>query len=72
LAIPVAAASVQGEDTFQVYMGTNQLSGGVNQAFLVGIHNALYALIIILVFTSVLSFIREKELRKEKATKPKA
>ena len=72
LAISVAAASVPREVAFQVFIGTNQLSGGVSQAFLVGIHNALYVSIVILVFASVLSFIRGKEIRKEKAAKPKA
>jgi len=72
LAISVAAASVPRQVAFQVFIGTNQLSGGVSQAFLVGIHNAFYVSIVILVFAAVLSFIRGKEVRKENSAKPKA
>lgn len=72
LAISVAAASVPRQVAFQVFIGTNQLSGGVSQAFLVGIHNAFYVSIVILVFAAILSFIRGKESRKDATAKPKA
>jgi hypothetical protein len=42
LAISVASASVSREVAFHVFIGTNLPSGGVSQAFLVGIHYALY------------------------------
>ncbi len=63
LAISVAAASVPREVAFQVFIGTSNLTGGVSDQFLLGIHNAFYASIVILVIAGILSYIRGKEVR---------
>lgn len=63
LAISVAAASIPRSVAFEVFIGTSNLSGGVSDAFLGGIHNALYASIIILIIAGILSFSRGKERR---------
>jgi Arabinose efflux permease len=63
LAISVAAASIPREVAFEVFIGTSNLSGGVSNEFLVGIHNAFYASIIILVIAGILSYIRGREVR---------
>ena len=72
LAISVAAASIPRQVAFQVFIGTTNLTGGVSQEFLFGIHNAFYASIVILVIAGILSFSRGRESRKEMASKPKA
>ncbi len=71
LAISVASASIPRQVAFQVFIGTTNLSGGVSQAFLVGIHNAFYVSIVILIVAATLSFIRGKETRKEDTNKSK-
>ena len=43
----------------------------VRQEFLYGIHNAFYASIAILMIAGILSFSRDREKRKEMASKPK-
>jgi EmrB/QacA subfamily drug resistance transporter len=63
LAISVAAATIPRQVAFEVFIGTSNLSGGVSQAFLHGIDNALYVSIIILIIAGILSFIRGKEVR---------
>jgi MFS family permease len=72
LAISVAAASIPRQIAFEVFIGTTNLSGGVSQEFLFGIHNAFFASIIILVIAGFLSFSRGRETRKEPTNKPKA
>jgi hypothetical protein len=72
LAISVAAASIPRQIAFQVFIGTTNLTGGISQEFLFGIHNAFYASIVILVIAGILSFSRGRESRKEMASKPKA
>jgi hypothetical protein len=72
LAISVAAASIPRKIAFEVFIGTTNLTGGVSQEFLFGIHNAFYASLIILVFAGVLSYSRGRENRKQTAVKPKA
>jgi EmrB/QacA subfamily drug resistance transporter len=63
LAISVAAASIPRQVAFEVFIGTTQLTGGVSQDFLLGIHNAFYASIAVLVIAFILSYIRGKEVR---------
>jgi EmrB/QacA subfamily drug resistance transporter len=63
LAISVAAASVPRQVAFEVFIGTSNLSGGVSDQFLQGIHNAFYASIVILAIAGILSYIRGKEVR---------
>ena len=65
LAISVAAASIPRQIAFQVFIGTTNLTGGISQEFLFGIHNAFYASILILVIAGILSFSRGRESRKE-------
>ena len=67
LAISVAAASVPRQVAFEVFIGTSSLSRGVSTAFLGGIHNALYASIIILAIAALLSYFRGKETRSQPA-----
>lgn len=69
LAISVAAASIPRQVAFEVFIGTNTLSGGVSQAFISGIDHAFYASIAILILAGILSFIRGKEVRKQTETK---
>jgi EmrB/QacA subfamily drug resistance transporter len=71
LAISVAAASIPRQVAFEVFIGTTSLSGGVSQAFIVGIDHAFYASIAILVIAGILSVIRGKDVRKEADIKPK-
>ena len=70
LAISVAAASIPRQLAFQVFIGTNTLSGGLSQAFISGIDNAFYASIATLIIAGILSFIRGKDVRKQADTKP--
>lgn len=63
LAISVAAASIPRQVALEVFIGTSNLTGGVSDAFLGGIHNAFYASIAILLIAAILSFIRGKEVR---------
>jgi EmrB/QacA subfamily drug resistance transporter len=72
LAISVAAASIPREIAFEVFIGTKSLTGGVSQQFLIGIHNAFYVSIIILVIAGILSFSRGRDTRKQVEGKPKA
>ncbi len=65
LAISVAAASIPRQVAFEVFIGTSNLSGGVSDAFLFGIHNAFFASIAILVVAGILSLSRGRESRKE-------
>jgi len=71
LAISVAAASIPGQVAFEVFIGTSALSGGISQIFILGIDNAFYASIAILVIAGILSSIRGKEVRKQVQTPPK-
>ena len=64
LAISVAAASIPRQVAFEVFVGTSNLTGGVSDQFLFGIHNAFYASIAVLVIAGVLSYFRGKEVRK--------
>jgi EmrB/QacA subfamily drug resistance transporter len=70
LAISVAAASIPRQVAFEVFIGTNTLSGGVSQAFITGIDHAFYASIAILVIAGILSFIRGREVRKQTQAPP--
>ncbi len=63
LAISVAAASIPRDVAFQVFVGTTNLTGGVSNEFLLGIHNAFYVSIGVLAVAGVLSYIRGKETR---------
>jgi EmrB/QacA subfamily drug resistance transporter len=65
LAISVAAASVPRSVAFEVFIGTSNLSGGVSNAFLLGIHNAFYASIAILAIAGVFSYFRGREDRRK-------
>ncbi len=65
LAISVAAASVPRSVAFEVFIGTSNLSGGVSNAFLLGIHNAFYASIGILIIAGVFSYFRGREDRRK-------
>ncbi len=63
LAISVAAATIPRDVAFEVFVGTSNLTGGVSNEFLLGIHNAFYVSIIILIIAGILSYIRGKEVR---------
>ncbi len=65
LAISVAAASVPRSVAFEVFIGTSNLTGGVSNTFLMGILNAFYASIAILVIAGVFSYFRGKEDRRK-------
>jgi EmrB/QacA subfamily drug resistance transporter len=65
LAISVAAASIPRQVAFEVFIGTTNLTGGVTNDFIVGIDNAFYVSLAILVVAGILSFIRGRESRKE-------
>jgi EmrB/QacA subfamily drug resistance transporter len=65
LAISIAAASIPRQVAFEVFVGTQSLSGGVSQAFVFGIDHAFYSSLTILAIAGVLSFIRGKETRKK-------
>ena len=69
LAISVAAASIPRQVAFEVFIGTNTLSGGVSQAFISGIDHAFYASIVILIIAGILSFIRGKDVRNQTEAK---
>jgi EmrB/QacA subfamily drug resistance transporter len=69
LAISVAAASIPRQVAFEVFIGTSNLAGGVSEAFLLGIHNAFYASIAILIVAGILSFSRGRESRREMENK---
>jgi EmrB/QacA subfamily drug resistance transporter len=72
LAISVSAASIPRQVAFEVFIGTTNLTGGISQEFLFGIHNAFFASIIILVIAGLLSSSRGRETRSVPKKEPKA
>ncbi len=64
MAISVASVSIPRSVAFEVFIGTSNLTGGISNEFLSGIHNAFYASIVILIIAGVLSYFRGKEVRK--------
>jgi len=68
LAISVASASIPRELAFQIFISTIKLSGHLSGAFVMGIDAALYASIVILAASAVLSATRGKEARDERAS----
>ena len=71
LAISVAAASIPRQVAFEVFIGTTNLSGGVSQEFLFGIHNAFYASIAILGRCRCIVFQQRKGHKKSAPLNPK-
>uniref|UniRef100_A0A2U9IPF6 MFS transporter n=1 Tax=Acidianus sulfidivorans JP7 TaxID=619593 RepID=A0A2U9IPF6_9CREN len=63
ITISVASLTVPRYVAFEVFLGTSHLIGGVGSKFLVGVHSAFYASIVILAMALVLSAIRGKEQR---------
>ncbi len=59
----VAAFSIPRAQAFEIFVGTSKISGSVAGAFVAGMHVAFIAMIIILAFAGVISFIRGKEDR---------
>ncbi len=60
IAISIAAISVPRYVAFEVFLGVTKLQGGVSQKFLTGIHAALLASFIILIFAGLSSLVRGK------------
>jgi EmrB/QacA subfamily drug resistance transporter len=58
LAITIASTSVPRYVTYEVFLGTTNLIGGIGSQFLVGIHAALYGAIVVLVIAAILSWSR--------------
>lgn len=63
VAISVASATVSRYVAFQVFLGTTDLLGGIAKSFLIGIHYAFLASIIVLGFALILSLARGSERR---------
>lgn len=61
LMITVASASISRSQAFSVFLGTSNLIGGVSQAFLVGIHNAMLMSLLVLLLAALMSWYRGKE-----------
>ncbi len=61
LMITVASASVSRSQAFSVFLGTSNLIGGVSQAFLIGIHNAMLLSFFVLLLAAVMSWYRGRE-----------
>lgn len=73
LTLTVASLSIPRYVAFEVFLGTTDLLGGVEQSFLNGIKAALVVALFILLVALVLSASRGKEVRVEKiegTTKP--
>ena len=58
ISISVASLSVPRRVAFEVFLGTNSLSGNVSSAFLAGIHSAFLVCLMILIISGILSFLR--------------
>ena len=63
LAISVASASIPRSDAFEIFVGTTNLAGGLSKEFITGMDSALWASLILLAITGVMSVIRGKESR---------
>ena len=61
LMITVASASISRADAFSVFLGTSNLIGGVSDAFLTGIHSAMFISFVVLLIAAVMSWHRGKE-----------
>jgi EmrB/QacA subfamily drug resistance transporter len=58
LAITIASTSVPRYVTYEVFLGTTNLVGGIGAQFLTGIHAALYGSVLVLVIAAALSWSR--------------
>ena len=58
ISISVASLSVPRRVAFEVFLGTNSLSGNVSSAFLIGLHSAFIVCLIILIVSGIFSFLR--------------
>jgi MFS family permease len=61
LALTIAAASIPRAVAYEVFLGTTNLTGGVSQSFLTGIHSALYGAAIVLGISLALSWARGED-----------
>ncbi|MDG6908957.1 MAG: MFS transporter [Nitrososphaerota archaeon] len=67
VALLIAALSIPRQLAFEIFLGVTQISGGLSQAFVDGMHSALLASISLLAVALVLSVLRGKEARTEVA-----
>ena len=58
ISISVASLSVPRHVAFEVFLGTNSLSGNVSSAFLTGLQSAFLACLMILIASGIFSFLR--------------
>lgn len=58
ISISVASLSVPRHVAFEVFLGTNSLSGNVSSAFLTGLHSAFLVCLMILIVSGIFSFLR--------------
>lgn len=65
ISISVASISVPRYVAFQVFLGTNSLTGDVSTQFLGGIHTALWLCLIFLILAGAFSFFRSSGKKKE-------
>jgi MFS family permease len=61
LALTIAAASVPRYVAYEVFLGTSNLTGGVSESFLGGLHAALYGSAVILIVALGLSWARGED-----------
>ncbi|WP_393971288.1 MFS transporter [Oxyplasma meridianum] len=72
IAISIAALSVPRYVTFEVFLGTTKLQGGVSTKFLIGIHAALIASFAILIVAGLSSLVKSRNpgtVKNEEITK---
>jgi len=66
MAISVASASIPRADAFNIFIGTTSLSGGLSTEFISGMDAALWASLLLLVISGLMSIIRGKETKAQK------
>jgi len=63
VALLIASISIPRQLAFSIFLGVGQISGGLSQAFVQGMHSALTASISLLAVALLLSILRGKEAR---------
>ncbi len=71
MAISIASASIPRADAFKIFIGTTSLSGGLSIEFISGMDSALWASLLLLAISGVMSLIRGKESRAQKIIQEK-
>ncbi len=64
IAFAAAASAIPRYLAFEIFAGTSRVIGGINNSFVVGMHAAFIALLLMLVLAGIFSYIRGSESRR--------